>query len=121
MPDFNRDGQGWIRILYRDKIKVFFKTGKDALAAGYTDFDIHGRDKTKDGYVYSFTGLRGDAKQLYLDVKAGRERRVQFVKAATPMEQARHVEEADLVIWACGYQSNSIKIYDVNKRELALS
>ena len=46
---------------------------------------------------------------------------MQFVKAATPMEQARHVEEADLVIWACGYQSNSIKIYDVNKRELALS
>ena len=31
------------------------------------------------------------------------------------------MEGADLVIWACGYQSNAIKILDINKKELELS
>lgn len=32
--------------------------------------------KRKDGYVYAFTGLRGDAKNLYKDVTMGKEKRV---------------------------------------------
>ena len=54
-------------------------------------------------------------------MRSGREKRVSFVKAETPQQQLEHVEAADLVIWACGYQSNAIKIYDVNKKELVLS
>lgn len=101
---------------------MFFKTAKDANDVGYTDFDdIERSKKKKDGYIYSFTGLRGDAKQLYLDVTNGREKRVSFIKAETPELQKTHVEDADLVIWACGYQSNAIKIHDVNKKELELS
>lgn len=69
-----------IKILYRDNIKVFFKTGQDAINANYHDFDKE-RHRTKDGFVYSFTGLRGDAKNLYLMVKNGLEKRIQFVKA----------------------------------------
>ena len=112
-----------IKILYRDRLKVFFKSVKEAIEAGYTDFDLAERNKMqkKDGYVYSFTGLRGDAKQLYLDVIRKKQNQVQFIKAGTPDLQREHVKEADLVIWACGYQSNAIKIHDVNKRELALS
>lgn len=79
------------------------------------------KKKNKDGYIYSFTGLRGDAKQLYDDVKSGREKRVTFIKAVTPELQKSHVEKADIVIWACGYQTNHIKIYDVSKKELVLS
>lgn len=41
---------------------MFFKNAQDAEAAGYTDYD---QERDKDGYVYAFTGLRGDAKQLY--------------------------------------------------------
>ena len=52
---------------------------------------------------------------------SGEEKRVNFIKAETPELQRAHVEAADLVIWACGYQSNAIKIHDVNKKELALS
>ena len=29
-----------IKILYRDRLKVFFKTVKEAVEAGYTDFDL---------------------------------------------------------------------------------
>jgi len=81
---------------------VFFKTGADAIKAGYHDFDKQ-RHIAKDGYVYSFTGLRGDAKNLYLRVKNGQEKRVEFVKAVTPQQQNVYVEQADIVIWACGY------------------
>lgn len=82
LPKF---GEADIKILYRDRIKVFFKSAKEAYDAGYTDFDIKERQhKKKDGYVYSFTGLRGDAKSLFLDVTRGKEKRVNFVKAETP-------------------------------------
>ena len=119
LPEF---AEGDIKILYRDRLRVFFKSAKEATDAGYTDFEVDERaTKKKDGYVYSFTGLRGDAKQLYLDVRSGKEKRVSFVKAETPQLQSEYVEAADLVIWACGYQSNAIKIHDVNKKELVLS
>ena len=34
-----------IKILYRDRIKVFFKTVKEAIDAGYTDFDMAERTR----------------------------------------------------------------------------
>ena len=48
-----------IKILFRDKIKVFFKNAADAAECNYTDYDVN---REKDGYIYAFTGLRGDAK-----------------------------------------------------------
>jgi len=33
-------------------------------------------NREKDGYIYAFTGLRGDAKNLYYDIKKGTETRV---------------------------------------------
>ena len=47
-----------ITILYRDKIKVFYKNVKEAHESGYYNFET----QDKDGYVYAYTGLRGDAK-----------------------------------------------------------
>jgi hypothetical protein len=38
--------------------------------------------------VYSYTGLRGNAKQLYYRIRTGTEKRVQVVKAATIKEQS---------------------------------
>jgi lysine/ornithine N-monooxygenase len=62
----------------------------------------------KNGYLYSFTGLRGDAKALYKKIKEGTERRVELVKCPSVKLQQRYVNEADLVIWATGYQTNPI-------------
>ena len=55
---------GHIKILYRDRIKVFYSKVKYGVEDGYTEFrkDIY---NNPNGYLYSFTGLRGDAKQLY--------------------------------------------------------
>lgn len=69
----------------------------------------------KNGYLYSFTGLRGDAKMLYKSVKEGREKRVQLLKCPRVQDQIKHVQEADLVIWACGYQTQILKIKDACK------
>jgi len=52
----------------------------------YHEYDKQRITKGRDGYIYSFTGLRGDAKRLYADVKSGKENRVQFVKAVTPAD-----------------------------------
>ena len=45
-----------------------------------------------------------------MKIKTGVEKRVQLVKAPTVVEQRPHVYEADLVIWACGYETNQIPI-----------
>lgn len=59
-----------IEILYRDHIRVFYNKVSDAEFDGYTEFEQE-RFSKKDGYLYSFTGLRGDAKELYLRVMRG--------------------------------------------------
>lgn len=33
----------------------------------------------KDGYLYSFTGLRGDAKEMYLRIMRGEEDRISLI------------------------------------------
>jgi hypothetical protein len=38
---------------------VFFKNSNEANEAQYYDYD---RKREKDGYIYAFTGIRGDAK-----------------------------------------------------------
>jgi hypothetical protein len=53
-----------IQILYRDKIRVFYNTVLQALDDGYTNYDKKNFPK-KTGLLYGFTGLRGDAKELY--------------------------------------------------------
>ena len=87
---------------------------------GYTEFSEQ-IFSNKNGFVYSYTGLRGDAKRLYRQVVKGEEKRVKFVKATTPEEQAVHLQDAELVIWACGYQTNKIPIKDHEGKEVLLS
>lgn len=98
-----------ITIIYRDKIRVFYQTAQKALADGYGDFNQH---SLEGKYVYPYSGLRGDAKTLYKNIKSGAEKRVSLVRAAYPETQAQYISKADIVIWACGYQTNRIPIKD---------
>ena len=87
---------------------------------GYHDFDPS--VFTKDsGFLYSYSGLRGNAKTLYKSVVSGKENRIQLVKAPTSKEQEKYVQDADLVIWACGYQTNKIPIKNQEGKEITLS
>ena len=122
--DYDNDlpffAEGSIKILYRDKIRVFYGTVTQAKQAGYTEFSDQ-IFKNPNGFVYSYTGLRGDAKRLYNSIKKGDEKRVQLVKAATIEEQAKYLEKADLIIMACGFQTNKIPIKDGEGRTIDLS
>ena len=88
--------------MYRDKIKVFYNRVETAVQDGYKDFKDH-QFTNKNGFLYSFTGLRGDAKRMYKKIVKGEENRVKLVKAPTIDDQAEHLEKADLIIWAAGY------------------
>jgi hypothetical protein len=74
-----------IKIIYRDKIKVFYSTVNAARADGYKDYSSRLFSRN-DGYLYSFTGLRGNAKALYKRVKAGEEKSIKLVQAQTSEE-----------------------------------
>jgi hypothetical protein len=96
---------------------VFYNKVTDAEFDGYTEFEKE-KFSRKDGYLYSFTGLRGDAKDLYLSVQRGDEKRIQMVQAVNADQQRPYVEAADIVIWACGYQTQTIPIKDVDHKTL---
>ena len=71
--------------MYRDHIRVFYNKVSDAEFDGYNEFKEEHFAK-KDGYLYSFTGLRGDAKELYLRIMRGEEKRVKLIKAVSADE-----------------------------------
>ena len=108
-------GDSDITILYRDRIRVFYSRVQQARAEGYSEFKPL-QFSNKNGFLYSFTGLRGDAKRLYKAIKNGSEKRVRLVKAPTPADQSKYLEHADLVVWACGYQTNPILVKDIDSR-----
>lgn len=53
-----------VSIIHREDIKVFYKRVQDAEADNYKNFKKTDF-QNQNGYLYSFTGLRGDAKELY--------------------------------------------------------
>jgi hypothetical protein len=116
MPQF---GEGDIKILYRDQIRVFYSKVKFAQEDGYNEYK-QTVFSNKNGFLYSFTGLRGDARNLYKKIKAGTEKRVKLVKCPTPAEQLAHIEEADMVIWAAGYVTAAIQIKDEGGKPMNL-
>ena len=80
LPNFEN---GSIKILYRDKIKVFYNTVSEADADGYREYDPE-QFHSKKGLLYAFTGLRGDAKKLYRNVVKGKENRVRLIHSSVP-------------------------------------
>ena len=71
-------GPGDIKILYKDCIRVFYSKVQNAHHDNYSEFKST-VFTNKNGYLYSFTGLRGDAKTLYKAVKDGKEKRLQLI------------------------------------------
>lgn len=70
MPQF---GEADIKILYRDQIRVFYSRVQYAVQDGYSDYK-QTVFSNKNGFLYSFTGLRGDARNLYKAIKKGTEK-----------------------------------------------
>lgn len=67
-------------IVYRNQIKVHFSTVEYANQENYTSYDKK-LDLSQGGIVYPFTGIRGDAKEIWLRVTKGQEARASFERA----------------------------------------
>jgi hypothetical protein len=98
-------------ILYKDLIRVYYTNEEEAKEDNYT---IYNRPEAlnKQGKVYPFIGIRGDAKMLYKKIMDGEEKRVKLIKTDNSSQQMPIIQQADLVIWACGYTTNSIPFVD---------
>jgi len=100
-----------IQILYRDHIRVYYPSEEDAIEDNYTLYNKK-EALNKQGKIYPFIGIRGDAKELYRKIVNGEEKRINLVRTSSNEEQKRYIQEADYIVWACGYNSNNVKILD---------
>ena len=57
---------------------MFYNTVKAAHDDGYFEYDKKKFPKIL-GLLYGFTGLRGDAKDLYKEIKTGKEKRIKLI------------------------------------------
>lgn len=74
---------GSIKIVYRDKVRVFYDTVGQAKKDSYHEYDSKLFPKN-NCILYGYTGLRGDAKDMYKGMK--KEPRIQLISARTPEE-----------------------------------
>jgi hypothetical protein len=86
----------------------------------YSSFDKR-LDLSQGAIVYPFTGIRGDAKDIWARVNKGLEPHASFIRADTTEEQRRLLSQADIVVFACGYQSRQIPIFDSKGQQIKLS
>ena len=113
-------GEDHVAIVYRKQIKVHFSTIQQAAQELYQSFDPK-LDLSQGGIVYPFTGIRGDAKDLWMRVNKGVEPHASFVRADTLDEQRQQLGNADVVIFACGYQSKQVPIFDTKGQQIHLT
>eukprot|EP00658_Telonema_sp_P-2_P085121 TRINITY_DN9633_c0_g1_i4.p1 TRINITY_DN9633_c0_g1~~TRINITY_DN9633_c0_g1_i4.p1 ORF type:complete len:497 (+),score=117.54 TRINITY_DN9633_c0_g1_i4:260-1750(+) len=70
--------KGEIMLVHRSKIRLYYNSAAEARKDGYADIDDD--STSRSGKINLFSGLRGDAKQLYKDIASGKEKRVQLCK-----------------------------------------
>lgn len=107
-----------IYIIYRDNIKVYFSSEKEAELHGYSDYEKE-KAVNKNSNVYPFIGLRGNAKELYLNIVGNSEKRVKLIKSYKDNYKVidKIINDSNLCIYAGGYSTNLIPIYSSNNKE----
>ena len=108
-----------INIVYRDIIKVFYSSEKEAEEDGYIAYKGK-KSKNKKGAVWPFVGLRGDAKELYRQVIKRKEKRINLIKSSDIDQIEELCKNSNVVIWAVGYSTNSVDIKDEQGKRLKL-
>ncbi|TMW68771.1 hypothetical protein Poli38472_006239 [Pythium oligandrum] len=105
-----------ITILHRSPIRCYYGTRKEAEADG-----ADGSRVDRTGCVNTFTGLRENSKNLYRDIKFGRETRVRLFQVNPNGCQnltTKAFESANAIVWSCGYATRTIPGFDVEGRPL---
>jgi len=104
---------------------VFYASKKEAEEAGYTDYTK--ANVNKWGQIHPFGGIRGDARDLYNAVRGGKEPRIRLLHTDDSSVASTHhmaishaLANADVIVWACGYQANLFPIYGKSGEEITL-
>ena len=105
----------YVYILHRSAIKVFYNTKQEADRDGYRDYK-HINPHT--GSIHAFSGIRGDAKQLWRSICLGTETRVKLIEMKGQSFLAKLCYDASLVIWAGGYHTNLPRILNEDNSEM---
>jgi hypothetical protein len=107
-----------VEMYHRDEIRVFFESESDAAKVDYTDYK---QDQVcqKSGQVHRFGGIKSPVRELFMDVKAGKETRLSFIKVSKEALMgepagafAKGLERADIVIVAMGYETNTVPLFN---------
>lgn len=107
-----------VDMYHGGEIRIFCRSEEEARSIGYTDY-ARSHVCEKSGQVHRFGGIRSPVRELYADVKAGRESRLRFVKVSRE-EMARKpkglfaegLRETDVVIVAMGYETNTVPLFN---------
>jgi hypothetical protein len=121
-------GEGDITILHREPFRIFYPSREAALEDGYTDF-------TDDDFcpstnrLYRLAGLRFDSRELIKQIwgmgGTTPEKRVRLIPLDrsgenNPVDIEALLYEADIIIPAFGYRSNTVPIHDANGERVEL-
>jgi hypothetical protein len=116
---------GSIRLLYRNRLRVFYPSAEEAIADGYSDFT--GEDICPvTRRVFRAAGLRADGRQLWrrLSGRPGTEPEtrvvLQRINELSPSRFRAQLEEADLIICALGYRPRTVPFFDARGRPVPL-
>lgn len=114
-------GERGLTVAYRSTPKVCFDSAERALECGYSEF---AKDDIcpQTGIVFRIGGLRHDAKELYLNITAGREPRVCLKQLDDGLAAlaAEDLSDVGVVIFATGYLPTEVPIFDDSARPIPL-
>jgi len=114
-----------VTVLHRRPLRVFYASGPQALADGYTDF---GPDDICpiSGYVFRFAGFRLESRELVMSALriGGRvpdpRLRLHRLEAGPDMQARAILEESDVIIAALGYRPRALPVADAAGCEIKL-
>jgi hypothetical protein len=116
---------GRIRLLYRNRMRVFYPSAEEALADGYSDFTAEDVCPVTRR-VFRLGGLRADGRQLWrrLSGRPGTEPEpriaLQRINELSPSRFRAQLQEADLIICALGYRPRTVPVFDARGRPVPL-
>ena len=108
-----------ITVLHRSPFRLFYASKREAEDDGQKSWKFVNRR----GQINPFGGLRGDAKELFAQIRDGDEPRVRLVMVRPGGSQAiveKAYDRAAVIIWACGYEANSTELLDAQGEKIEL-
>lgn len=106
---------GCIDVIHRHPVRLFYDSVEEALRDGYSFDPIHDVCPVTHR-VNRFSGIRGDAKDLYRAIVNGKEEHVRLVQCnkQNKGEVEETLEHVAVIVQAFGYSANSVPIFGPN-------